>query len=101
MLAYVRANLGEAVGERHSWRVALSSASLSEAARARIGAEHAQVAALLGAALADLHAPDADLLHRAIQGLLSAGLAALDAGEPLDRVGDFITDAVARLLPAQ
>ncbi|GAB96818.1 AcrR family transcriptional regulator [Kineosphaera limosa] len=99
VLGYVRANLAEAVGERHSWRVALSSASLSEPARARIAAEHAQVGALLRAALAGLEAPDADLMHRAIQGLLSAGLGALDAGEPLERVSEFTTAAVDRLLP--
>lgn len=99
VLAYVRSNLAEAVGERHSWRVALSSASLSEPARERIGAQHAQVGALLGTALRDLGADDADLLFRAIQGLLSAGLAALDSGESLERVEEFTVGAVDRLLP--
>lgn len=101
VLAYVRANLSEAVGERHSWRVALSSASLSDAARARIGAQHAQVGDLLRQALADLDAPDPDLLYGAIQGLLTAGLNALDAGEPLERVSRFTVGAVDRLLDAR
>ena len=83
---------------RHSWRVALSSASLSDAARARIGAQHAQVGDLLRQALADVGVADADLLYGAIQGLLAAGLNALDAGEPLERVSRFTAGAVDRLL---
>lgn len=98
--AYVRANLLEAVDDRHNWVAGLSRLHLGDAARRRIGALHAGLTEILAEVVREIPGVRHDLCVVAVQALTDAGVKRVGGLAPRERAAhvEWYADAARRIV---
>ncbi|KQY32158.1 MULTISPECIES: TetR/AcrR family transcriptional regulator [Nocardia] len=89
VVAYVRANVEQAVDGDHAWRTALSRMNLSAPARARVIALHTELADLLRVELSAAAVTNPALVTASLQALVDACVRRVDAGDDPAAVIDY------------
>lgn len=100
VVAYVRANVEQAVGGDHAWRTSLSRMNLSPSARKRVAALHTELSDILSGLLNAAAVDNAALVAESFQAVADACVRRVDAGDDPAMVVDYAV-RVAAVLAAE